>query len=278
VSAVAGLALLPFLYRGRGSVAGAAALLAVGAGAVFVANPAGLIERFGTIDPFEISSESRVQIFTTTAAAAMKQPLFGFGWGTHPRAYHPFQPASLPGQIHHAHNEYVNVLFEAGIVGLLLLVAAAVWWFVRVWAAQKPLPGPDRMPVAAALGAAAVRDGVPRPTWPVPVAAIAAAAALALVPMKGLGWAPYDYEAAWQVAHATQDVAKLEVAADLWPAHPDVQREAGLTFWERGDRAKAAKCLHRMFLQEPLAVVGVMNEIWSKDRPLEEFEALVPPT
>src|SRR6185436_12985953 len=208
VSAVAGLALLPFLYRGRGSVAGAAALLAVGAGAVFVANPAGLIERFGTIDPFEISSESRVQIFTTTAAAAMKQPLFGFGWGTHPRAYHPFQPASLPGQIHHAHNEYVNVLFEAGIVGLLLLVAATIGWFVRVWAAQKPLPGPDRMPVTAALGAAAVvalhsfvdfdlritgigmvwaallglgaaavRDGVSRPTWPLPAVALAAAAA-----------------------------------------------------------------------------------------------------
>src|SRR6185503_9626683 len=45
VSAVGGLALLPFFYRGRGSVAGAAALLALGAGAVFVANPAGLIER-----------------------------------------------------------------------------------------------------------------------------------------------------------------------------------------------------------------------------------------
>jgi tetratricopeptide (TPR) repeat protein len=112
----------------------------------------------------------------------------------------------------------------------------------------------------------------------VPAAALAAAAALALLPMKGLGWAPYDYEAAWAVAHATQDVAKLEVAADLWPAHPDVQREAGLTFWERGDRAKAAKCLHRIFLQEPLAVAGVMDEIWSKDRPPEEFESLVPPT
>jgi len=309
VSAVGGLALVPFFYRGRGSVAGAAALLALGAGAVFVANPAGLIERFGAIDPFELSSESRWQIFTTTASAAMHQPVFGFGWGTHPNAYHPYQPASLPGQIHHAHNEYVNVLFEAGLVGLALLVVAMAAWFARVWSAQKPLPGPDRMPVTAALGAAAVvtlhsfvdfdlritgigmvwaaligmgsaavRDGVPRATWPAPAAALAAAAVLAMVPMRGLGWSPYDYEAAWERARATQDAAKLEVAADLWPAHPDVQREAGLTFWERGDAAKAAKCLHRTFLQEPAAVSGVMDEIWTKERPLAEFEALTPPT
>lgn len=309
VAAVGGLALVPFLYRGRGSVAGAAALLALGAGAVFVANPAGLLERFGAMDPFELSSESRWQVFTTTASAAMHQPVFGFGWGTHPNAYHPFQPPELAGQIHHAHNEYVNVLFEAGIVGLALLVAAMAAWFARVWSAQKPLPGPDRMPVTATLGAAAVvalhsfvdfdlritgigmvwaallgtgaaavRDGVARATWPVPVAALAAAATLALVPMRGLGWSPYDYEAAWESARAAQDVSKLEVAADLWPAHPDVQREAGLTFWEQGDRAKAAKCLHRMFLQEPGAVEAVMDEIWSKDRPLADYEALIPST
>ena len=57
-----------------------------------------------------------------------------------------------------------------------------------------------------------------------------------------------------------------------------MQREAGLTFWERGDGATAAKCLHRMFVQEPGAVAGVMDEIWSKERPLADFEALVPPT
>ena len=317
VSAAGGLALLPFLYRGRGSVAGAAALLAVGAGAVFVANPAGLIERFGAIDPFELSSESRWQIFATTASASMRQPVLGFGWGTHPRAYHPFQPPSLQGQIHHAHNEYVNVLFEAGIAGLLLLVAAAVAWFVRVWAAQKPLPGPDRMPVTAALGAAAVvalhsfvdfdlritgvgmvwaalvglgaaavRDGAARPTWPAAAVAFAAAATLALVDLhpkdeaqvrRALGLSPYDYEAAWSLARMTQDPARLQTAADLWPAHPDIQREAGLVFWERGDGARSAACLHRLFVQEPLAVPGVMDEVWSKERPLAEFEALVPP-
>ncbi|MBI3857679.1 MAG: O-antigen ligase family protein [Planctomycetes bacterium] len=321
LAAVGGIALLPLLYRGRASVAGAAALLAVGGLAVFVANPAGLLERFGAMDPFDLSSESRWVIFTTTAQSAMKQPLFGFGWGTHPRAYHPFQPASLPGQVQHAHSEYVNVLFEAGFAGLLLLLAGLGGWFVRAWRAQKPLPGPDRMPVTAAIGAAAVialhsfvdfdlritsigivwaallglgsaasRDGTPRPTWPLPLAALLASAALFVLPLNpkspegeaaarcGLGLSPYDHKSAWALAEATQDPARLETAADLWPAHPDLQREAGLTFWERGDRSRAAKCLQRLFAQDPHAVAALMDEIWRKELPLAEYEALIPPS
>jgi tetratricopeptide (TPR) repeat protein len=68
----------------------------------------------------------------------------------------------------------------------------------------------------------------------------------------------------------------MEVAADLWPAHPDVQREAGLTFWERGDKGRAAKCLRRIFAQEPYAVASVLDEIWMPELPLADYEALLP--
>jgi O-antigen ligase/tetratricopeptide (TPR) repeat protein len=319
LAAAGGLALLPFFYRGRASVAGAVALLALGAAAVFVANPAGLMQRFGQLDPFDLSADDRWTIFVTTAQAALHQPILGFGWGTHPRAYHPYQPASLPGQIHHAHSEYVNVLFEAGVVGLLVLLAGAGFWFARVWRASKPLPGPDRMPVTASLaaisvlalhsfvdfdlritsigmlsaallglGAAALRDGSARPTWPLPAIALLAAAALAFLNLnpqkvegeaaarRALGLSPYDQEAAWELARVTGDLSRMETAADLWPAHPDVQREAGLTFWERGDKARAAACLKRTFAQEPLAVEAVLKEIWSEERPLSDYEALLP--
>jgi O-antigen ligase/tetratricopeptide (TPR) repeat protein len=319
LAAGGGLALLPFLYRGRASVAGAVALLAMGAAAVFVANPAGLVQRFGQLDPFDLSAEDRWTIFTTTAQAAMNQPILGFGWGTHPRAYHPYQPASMPGQIHHAHSEYVNVFFEAGLLGLLILLVGTGLWFVRVWRASKPLPGPDRMPVTAALaaisvlalhsivdfdlritsigmlsaallglGAAAVRDGSARPTWPLPALGLLAAAALMFLHLnpkrvegeaaarRALGLSPYDQETAWELARVTGDLARLETAADLWPAHPDIQREAGLTFWERSDKARAAKCLRRTFAQEPLMVAAVMDEIWSAGRPLSDYEELLP--
>ncbi|MBV8881350.1 MAG: tetratricopeptide repeat protein [Planctomycetaceae bacterium] len=298
LAALGGLALLPLLHRGRAGMAGIAALVGVAAVAVFVANPSGLAERFATIDPFDLGADQRWTIFTTTAAAALHQPVLGFGWGTHPRAYHPFQPPSLFGQIHHAHSEYVNIFFEAGAVGLAVCLAAMGVWFVRVWRAQRPLPGPDRLPVTAALaaaavvllhsfvdfdlrmpaigiawgallglGAAAVRDGEPRPTWPVALVALLAAAAAWLLPARGsLGFSPYDHEAAW-------DKGDVAVAADLWPADPDVQREAGLIAWRRGDKARAAVCFQRLFTTAPEMVDLVLEEVGR-----DGFEALLPPT
>jgi O-antigen ligase len=319
LAAAGGLFLLPFFYRGRASTLGAAALAAFGAVAVFVANPAGLMERFGGIDPFDLSSQSRWVIFVTTAQAAMHQPWLGFGWGTHPRAYHPFQPASLPGQIHHAHSEYINILFEAGVIGLGVVLVGMGFWFVRVWKAQKPLPGPDRMPITAAIGAAVVmalhslvdfdlritavgivwsallalgaaasRDGRKVATWPIPGIALLACAALAFLHLnpknpvgesearRCLGLSPYDYESAWALAQATGDSAKLEVAADLWPAHPDIQREAGLIFWARNEKSRAAKCLSRTFSQEPYSVEAVMDELWGSAKDHSELASLLP--
>jgi len=297
LAAVGGLALLPLLHRGRANLAGIAALVAVAAVAVFVANPSGLLERFGTIDPFDLGADQRWTIFTTTAAAALRQPVLGFGWGTHPRAYHPFQPPSLFGQVHHAHSEYINVFFEAGAVGLAVCLGAMGFWFVRVWRAQRALPGPDRLPVTAALaaasvvllhslvdfdlripaigiawgallglGAAAVRDGDPRPTWPVALAALLGAIGAWALPAAGsLGLSPYDHEAAW-------DKGEVALAADLWPAEPNVQREAGLIAWHAGDRERAAVCFRRLFETAPDAVDGVMDEIGR-----DGFEPLLPP-
>jgi tetratricopeptide (TPR) repeat protein len=117
------------------------------------------------------------------------------------------------------------------------------------------------------LGAAAIRDGVPRPTWPIAILALVAAAACRQIPLEGsLGLAPYDHKAAW-------NAGEVEVAADLWPAELNLQREAGLTFWERGDKAKAAVCFKRLFETEPNAVDGILDEVG-----VESFEALLPGT
>lgn len=339
LSAAAGLALLPLFHRGRASAAGAALVAALGTGAFLLANPRGLLERFGSIDPFELGADQRWWIIAATARAAALQPVFGFGLGGHPWGFHPFQPPSMPGQIQHAHNEYVNVFFEAGAAGLALLLGGLALLARRVWMDLRARPSPDRMAYAGAAAALAVplvhsfvdmdlritaiasffgalvgllgslsRRGRPRRR-----AAGGAAAALTLgaagmlafggldagalaeealrsdperaerLCRRALGLCPYEYRAARVRAAAAQARGDLEAAdrwmeaaADLWPAHPELQRDAGLWFWGRGDPARAARALGRLFEQIPSAVPEVLGAIWDPARPAEEYERLLP--
>jgi tetratricopeptide (TPR) repeat protein len=149
-----GLAVLPFLFRGRTNPAGAVAVFVAGAAAMLFADPKVLVDRFGEIDTLGIRENERWKIWTTTAAAAVHQPILGFGIGTHPHAYHPYQPPHLVGQVHHAHNEYINFLFEGGIAWLGILVSGFIFWAVRTWKSAQRLQGPDRLLPAAAIAAA----------------------------------------------------------------------------------------------------------------------------
>jgi len=344
VAAFTAVAAIPFLWRGRASAAGLLALFVVGAAFVLVASPQGLLERFRAIDPFEIRADQRMELWRTTAAAAARQPVLGFGVGTHPNAYHPFQPPELHGQVQHAHNEYVNAFFEGGLVWTGVLLAGLAAWFWRVWRGLGALQGPDRIaPLAAlaavlaesvhslvdfdlripsvgvlfavmvALGASKLRAGRPVRLEALPaLAGLAAAAAMVLLPLdpgpavrsapqvdapraealldRAAGLSPCDHRVARQRVHAAQRRGDREeadrrflLAADLWPAHPDLQLEAGLWFWEAyeddGDPGwleRAARCLRRLFLQRPGAVTEVMDKTWDPERPQEDFEKLLP--
>lgn len=339
LSAAAGLVLLPLLHRGRASAAGAALVAALGTGAFLLAHPRGLLERFGAIDPFELGADQRWQIVAATAHAAALQPIFGFGLGGHPWGFHPFQPPSLPGQIQHAHNEYVNVFFEAGLAGWTLFVGGLAVFARRAWEDLRARPSPDRMPYAGAAAALAVplvhsfvdmdlritaiasffgvlvgllgslsRRGQPGRRavgFAAAGVSLAAAAGLAFGRLdagalaeealrsdperaerlcrRALGLCPYEYRAARVRAAAAEARGDLEgadrwmqAAADLWPAHPELQREAGLWFWERGDGARAARAFGRLFEQRPGAVPEVLEVIWDPARAAEEYERLLP--
>jgi tetratricopeptide (TPR) repeat protein/O-antigen ligase len=340
-----GLLVLPYLYRGRTSAAGAIAVFAAGAIAMFFADPKVLLDRFGEIDAQEIRENDRWKIWTTTAAAALHQPVFGYGVGTHPHAYHPYQPPLQLGQVHHAHNEYINFFFEGGVAWLGILVSGFAVWALRTWKSVQRLPGPDRLFPTAAIAAAcaeaahsfvdfdlrvtsvgmlfavmiglggAIQLAGPKPClrmMPVCVALSGLATlTLFVAPLdsdarveeairsdrarattlcsRALGLSPFNFRAAWVLASATEDETsadrRFEVAADLWPAHPDLQEDVGLRFWSRfersGDRAfldRAAVCFRRLFLQQPSAVDRMMTVIWRKDRPLAEFQTLLPET
>lgn len=347
LGAAAGIVMLPFLFRGKASSAAALGIVLAGAVAVALADPSILVRRFEQLDPFEIQEDTRVKIWVTTLQAAAHQPVLGFGLGTHPHAYHPYQPPALTGQIHHAHNEYVNFLFEGGAVFLLAILGGLVLWAGRSWKALQRLAGPDRFLPTAALCAAAAEvihsvvdfdcrvtsagmlfgalvglaASVVRPKRPpgkavwAAVSAASAVAALALfvrpldsdatvdralqsgpaeatdLMRRALELSPYQFQAAWVLAKSEElqereDLAagRYGVAADLWPAHPGLQRDVGLWFWDRWVRTqekpqydRAVRSLQRLFIQKPREVAAVMQEIWQESRPLEEYAGLLPP-
>jgi hypothetical protein len=103
-------------------------------------------------------------------------------WGTGPGAgWLDLAPAGLPFTvIRFVHDEYVQILLELGVLGLLLLLLL-VALLVRAAAVGSREPSPDLLPagVLAALVAAAVHGGLDF-VWHVPVVPLTAVALVAV--------------------------------------------------------------------------------------------------
>jgi O-antigen ligase/tetratricopeptide (TPR) repeat protein len=336
VGVAVGLLLVPLLHRGRSSLLGALLVLAAGGMGVILADPSILIDRF---KQNEVDAIGRWRIWTSTITGAVHQPILGFGVGTHPHAYHPYQPVNLTGQVHHAHNEYVNLFFEGGLAWLLILAGGFIVWAARTWKAGRHIPTPERVLSAAVIAAAcaeaahslvdfdlrvtsagmlfaaliglggAIHRPKAEPSRVIPAlcAAVGALAALLLIvlpldpearveeaarseasraktlALEVLKVSPYNYRAAWIRARASDEPDRYVVAAELWPAHAELQKDVGLRLWaryaENGDRAMfdhAARCLRRLFEQRPSEVGEVVKELWWKDATPSVFEPLLP--
>ena len=67
----------------------------------------------------------RTQIAWTSLSGAMAFSPVGSGWGTYADVYPRFQPASITERVHHAHQDYAEMLFEGGIFAVLLMAVFA---------------------------------------------------------------------------------------------------------------------------------------------------------
>lgn len=147
---VAVVALVASTPRGRGRLLAYATVGLVIAGYVWIAHPFGLAER---TTETATSSSGRTDIWQVGLAACPNYCPFGSGWGTFPEVYAQTQAevagasVLVGGGAYEAHNVWLLVIIELGLVGLLLLVAALLTSAIE--AAR--LPGVLRGPPLSAL-------------------------------------------------------------------------------------------------------------------------------
>lgn len=93
-------------------------LIGVSAGVATSIGLVPVLNRFAR-DPIE---DGRWEIFSTTLQGISQFFPFGSGPGTFQPVFFAFQPPELQNFVNHAHNDYLELLFETGVVGIMLLL------------------------------------------------------------------------------------------------------------------------------------------------------------
>lgn len=128
------LAALLFGRRLGGRVSGITTVLGVlGIALALEIGLAPVLQRFG----MDMTADARWSIFAGTLDAIREFMPLGSGVGTFPEIFRRFQPGDISGIfVNHAHNDYLEWLAEAGLVGGVLALAFLcfyAWGWRRVW-------------------------------------------------------------------------------------------------------------------------------------------------
>jgi O-antigen ligase len=109
------------------------------------------IELFGSEARHELDGGVRWTIDKDSLRMFSRKPVLGWGLGTFPSVYPQFRSFYTSFFINEAHNDYLQILVETGVVGF----AAVVWFLVLLYRhAFRKLPGwPDHLNGAVALAA-----------------------------------------------------------------------------------------------------------------------------
>ncbi|MEO7815033.1 MAG: O-antigen ligase family protein [Sphingomicrobium sp.] len=126
-------------------------LLVAGAGALAIVVSAGMSVSN------ETSVSIRKDIWSHTGDAIAEHGVVGTGVGTFPKIYPLTEnPQSVERTYtNHAHNDYMEIALEAGIPGVILMLAFLLWWARRAFAIWRS-PDPAEMARAACIASAAI--------------------------------------------------------------------------------------------------------------------------
>ena len=98
-------------------------------GAVSMVGLDAILYRLGG-DQLRSSAGFRTELWRSTWHAALQYLPLGSGWGTYDIAYRPFQTAPIVGYPNHAHNDYLEMLLEGGLL-FVALAGIAAWCLAR---------------------------------------------------------------------------------------------------------------------------------------------------
>ena len=81
---------------------------------------------------------TRLSIYAGTIQGIREFFPFGSGLGSYPAVFRRFQPGDVPHFVNHAHNDYLEWLFEGGLAAALLMLAFLILYVLRwrqIWPA-----------------------------------------------------------------------------------------------------------------------------------------------
>ena len=159
LSEIAVLGLLIWLRRGmRRSLAAAAALVVLAAGVVAWLGVGRALDRFTSLQKLEVSETRRASMVKDSWRIFLDHPLRGTGLGTLPVVF-PRYESMYDGKVaNHAHNDYVELLAETGIVGGVCFAVFLFLLLRRAWREIRATLNPQEL--ALRLGALAACVGL----------------------------------------------------------------------------------------------------------------------
>lgn len=114
------------------------ALIAIGMGAILIAAASFVFSRSEALTrlvAMDVETDLRFANLPTFMQMARDFFPVGAGTGTFDPVYRIYEPHALlaPEYLNQAHNDLIDVAISSGVLGLLLLAAALIWWAGRSW-------------------------------------------------------------------------------------------------------------------------------------------------
>ena len=102
-----------------------------------------------------MTDDLRWSIFAGTIQGIREFFPIGSGFGTYPAVFRRFQPGNIPEFVNHAHNDYLEWLFEGGLLAGILMIVFLVLYLLRwrkIWPREEYCPPYNFIRISAGIG------------------------------------------------------------------------------------------------------------------------------